>query len=134
MIIFSNGYDRLNQSHHNELQINLKQLSGTIDGYADQTQQFRSYYSKSSKIKHARESFLAKFREQNQELKSRGQKPKPLPDIDRLFPNEQEPDRIESVTLTAQMNEHCQEVETNIMQGLIKLWVTQGIYSERLIN
>lgn len=45
-----------------------------------------------------------------------------------------EPERLKSVQLTAQMNEYCQEVETSIMQGLVKLWVTQGIHSERIIN
>jgi len=130
----TNGYDRLNQAHHDGLISNLKQLSSSIDAYSDKTQQFRSYWSKSNKVKNAREAFLTKWREQNQALRSRGQKPKPLPDVDKMFPSETEPDRIESVTLTAQMNEYCEEVETSIMQGLVKLWVTQGIQSERVIQ
>lgn len=132
--INSNGYDRLNQSHHKPLITNLKQLSSSIDGYADQTQNFRSYYSKSSKNKHLRAEAITKWKERNQELRSRGQKPIPLPNLDRQYPTEKEPERLEAVALTAQMNEHCQEIETSIMQGLVKLWVSQGIHSERIIN
>eukprot|EP01083_Nonionella_stella_P093825 263088_1 len=128
------GYNRLHHSHHDGLMSNLKQLSGAIDAYAEQTQHFRSYYSKSLKNKTNREDFIAKFREQNMKLKSRGQKPRPLPEVDRMFPAQPEPDRIESVTLTAQMNEYCQEVDTSIMQALVKLWVTQGIHSENVIQ
>eukprot|EP01083_Nonionella_stella_P263851 895789_1 len=118
----TNGYDRLHHSHDDSLMVHLKQLSTSIDAYGDQTQSFRSYYSKSSKNKSKKEDYLAKFREENMKLKSRGQKPRPMVNIDKLFPPEPEPDRMESVTLTAQMNEYCQEVETSIMQGLVKLW------------
>lgn len=109
-------------------------MSSSIDGYADQTQNFRSYYSKSSKNKHLRAEAITKWKERNQELRSRGQKPIPLPNLDRQYPTEKEPERLEAVALTAQMNEHCQEIETSIMQGLVKLWVSQGIHSERIIN
>eukprot|EP00485_Elphidium_margaritaceum_P024292 CAMPEP_0202712910 /NCGR_PEP_ID=MMETSP1385-20130828/47558_1 /ASSEMBLY_ACC=CAM_ASM_000861 /TAXON_ID=933848 /ORGANISM="Elphidium margaritaceum" /LENGTH=364 /DNA_ID=CAMNT_0049373101 /DNA_START=47 /DNA_END=1141 /DNA_ORIENTATION=+ len=129
----TNGYDRLNQSHHEGLNTNLKQLSGSIDVYAEQTQQFRAYHSKTYKNRQARERAMKKWSDHNQELKSRGQKTKPQPDLDRMFPAEAEPQRIEAVTLTAQMNEYCEEVETNIMQGLVKLWVTQGIHSGKRV-
>merc|ERR1712113_772797 len=112
---------RLHFSYDDSLMGHLKHLSGSIDAYSDQTQQFRSYYSKSSKAKSKKEEYLRKFNEENMRLQSRGQKKRPLGNIDKLFPPEPEPDRIESITLTAQMNEYCNEVETSIMQGLVKL-------------
>ena len=128
-----NGSNRLHHSHQGALMTHFKQLNGAIDAYADQTQNFRAYWSKSNRNKTAKEEAVAKWKNDNNMRVSRGQKKLPRPDFERQFPAEPEPDRMESVTLTAQMNEYCEEVETSIMQGLVKLWVTQGIQSERVI-
>jgi len=67
-------------------------------------------------------------------LKSRGLKVDPLPDYDSLFPKEPEPSRLESVTVCAQMAEYTQEVEHSVLQGLAKLWITQGFHGDDLIQ
>ena len=128
------GYERLHHSHHRPLMSNMKQLSHCIDSYSQETGLFRTYYAKQAKNENNKSAFMDKFRKENEHLKSRGQKPRPQPDTDRLFPKEAEPARIESVTLTAQMSEYCDEIETSVMQGLVKLWVTQGIHSEKIIQ
>lgn len=130
----TNKSSRLHHSHQEGLEVNMKQLSGAIDYYSDQAQNFRIYYSRSNKNKMRREKFKSQWMEENQALRAQGRKPRPMPDLDRQFPPEQEPDRMDSVTATAQMNEYCEEVETSIMQGLVKLWVSQGIHAAKVIK
>ena len=112
----------------------MKQLSGAVDAYSDHSQNFRIYYSRSSKNKQRRDEFKANLAQENRELRAQGRKARPMPDLDRQFPPEPEPSRMDSVTVTAQMNEYCEEVETSIMQGLVKLWVTQGIHADKVIQ
>lgn len=114
--------------------MNLKQLSGAIDAYSDQAQNFRIYYAMSSKQQTKRQNFKKQIEEENRELRAQGRRQRDMPDLDKQFPPIPEPDRMESVTVTAQMNEYCEEVETSIMQGLVKLWVSQGVHAEKVIK
>jgi len=130
----TNKSSRLHHSHRDGLEMNLKQLSGAIDAYSEQAQNFRIFYAMSSKNEAKREAFRTAIENENRELRAQGRKTKTMPDLDRKYPRVPEPDRMESVTVTAQMNEYCEEVETSIMQGLVKLWVSQGVHADKVIK
>jgi len=130
----TNKSSRLHHSHQEGLEMNLKQLTGAVDAYANYSDSFRRYYSASRRLQAKRDAFKENFMNENRSLRAQGRKPRPMPDLDSLFPEEEEPSRMDSVTCTAQMNEYCEEVETSIMQGLVKLWVTQGIHADKVIQ
>jgi len=125
------SFERLHQSHEYQLLDTLRQLSNSIDDFEIQTTAFRTYHSKSVKTKMLREETMQKYLEESKARKMRGLRVTPAPNVDKLFPKEPEPSRKEALTLVAQMSQYAEEIDSSVMQGLTKLWVTQGLHQDK---
>lgn len=126
-------FDRLHHLHENALISDLRQLSGSIDQYSKESNDFRVYWTKSHQSTRNRETHQRRLEAVNRERRMRGEKPKPIPNFDKEYPPIPEPDRMESVTICAQMNEYTEDIEASAISALTKLWITQGLHVNKLL-
>ena len=123
-------FDRLHHNYQDPLINNLKQLSNSIDSYASETQHFKNYYRSCKNVQTRKQEYLERLHSENRDRKSRGLGQRQIPDdLHRIFPQDPEPNRLESTTLTAQMESYTKEISTNVIQGLSKLFMTQSFQS-----
>jgi len=127
-------FERLHHSHANSLVNNLRSLATCIDEYGNESQKFKQYWTKLYKKKKLREAQLLKQLERQKELRSQGRRDIGLQGIDEELMSEPEPPRLDSIALSTQMHHHTSEVEQSVLQGLSKLWLTQGLHQDEQMS
>lgn len=128
----SPNYDTLELSLDPYMEKNLEFLLDSVDEYNSE-QSNLAYWQRSVAREQAKiQGFLSKRRAENAQRQAQGLKPLPAEEeseeaIARMFKLPSEPSRLESLLITAQMDEYCKQIEAFAGPTLAKMYAVNEI-------
>ena len=123
-------FNRLGHNHGLSFFNAINNLSKSINDYNNDSNEFRNYYRSCEQIKKRREFAVQSILENNKNAK--GAQRQEIGDLNKKFPFDEEPSRLKSMALAAQMSEYTEQIENTALQGLAKVWVSQGLHQDQL--
>ena len=111
------------------LEKNLEFLIDCIDELAVELNKFQYHQRSVQRIRQQQEAYLAKKRQENQARRLHGQEPMPDEDTSNnpLFKPIPEQSRLESLLITNQVHQYCQQINTFAGQSFSKLFLLGGL-------
>jgi len=122
-------FERLNLTTNPFLEKNLEFLIDCIDELAVELNKFQYHQRSVQRIRQQQEAYLAKKRQENQARRLHGQEPMPDEDTSNnpLFKPIPEQSRLESLLITNQVHQYCQQINTFAGQSFSKLFLLGGL-------
>eukprot|EP00730_Choanoeca_flexa_P015334 TRINITY_DN7021_c0_g1_i4.p1 TRINITY_DN7021_c0_g1~~TRINITY_DN7021_c0_g1_i4.p1 ORF type:complete len:366 (+),score=71.02 TRINITY_DN7021_c0_g1_i4:88-1185(+) len=123
----SEVFDRLDLSTHTFMEKNIRHLMERIDELAGETSKYQNYYKQLKKQEDQIEIRLAQLPAENEARRAKGQHPWSEDDVRNSFKALEPPSRLDSLLITAQINNYCKQVSQFNSQSFGKLYLAKAV-------
>uniref|UniRef100_A0A7N0U3D9 Eukaryotic translation initiation factor 3 subunit H n=1 Tax=Kalanchoe fedtschenkoi TaxID=63787 RepID=A0A7N0U3D9_KALFE len=122
-------FDRLRLSTSPFMERNLEFLTECMDDLAVEQQKFQYYYRNVSRQQAQQQAWLQKRRTENMARKAAGEEPLPEEDPSNpIFKPIQEPTRLDSLLITNQISNYCNQINGVAGQSFTKLNLMKALH------
>ncbi|KAL4235568.1 Eukaryotic translation initiation factor 3 subunit H [Mactra antiquata] len=121
------SFDYLDLGTSSMLEKNLRLLMESVDEVAIDANKFVNYQRQYQKQNLAKTQYLQKRQQENQQRIARGEKPLPDEDINKIFKPLQTPPRLDSLLITGQIDNYCQQIGEFSSQSFGKLFLAESL-------
>jgi translation initiation factor 3 subunit H len=119
----SEEFDRLDLSPNVFMEKNIHRLMEAIDELAGETQKYQQYHRQIQKKQQEMQQYQQRRQAENATRIAQGQEPLPEEDLEAVFKLPHAPSRLDSLLITAQINQYCRQVSEHTRQSFCKLYV-----------
>jgi len=109
------------------LEKNMRQLMECVDDVAMDTNKYLNYMRQNFRQTQAKQQYLQKRQQENQQRQNRGEPPLPEEDVNKLFKPVQPPTRLDCLLVASQMNQYCQAISQFSAQSIGKLFMAESL-------
>lgn len=123
-------YSFLDLSTSNVLEKNLRSLIENVDELASETTKYLNYHKQLQKQNHLKQQHLQKREAENSARRARGEPPLPDEDINKIFKPIPPISRLESLLISNQIKNYCQQVNEFASQSFSNLFLAEGLQNK----
>ncbi|PVD23497.1 hypothetical protein C0Q70_16769 [Pomacea canaliculata] len=109
------------------LEKNLRQLMECVDDVAMDTNKYVNFQRQNFRQQQAKQQYLQKRQQENQQRAQRGEPPLPDEDISKLFKPLQPPPRLDCLLVADQIDQYCKSVSEFSSQSIAKLLIAESL-------
>jgi translation initiation factor 3 subunit H len=124
-------FDRLVLSTNPYLEKNLEFLSECIDDLQQEQQKISFFNRNAARQQQQQAQWLQKRRAENFQRRAAGEEPLPEEDPNNpIFKALVEPSKLDSLLITNQINNYCNQINQFAGQGMEKMYLMQGLHQD----
>lgn len=124
-------FDRLVLSTNPYLEKNLEFLSECLDDLQVEQQKISFYNRNAARQQQQQAQWLQKRRAENFQRRAAGEEPLPEEDNNNpIFKALSEPSKLDSLLITNQINNYCNQINQFAGQGMEKMYLMQGLHQD----
>merc|ERR1719317_1626363 len=112
------------------LEKNLRQLMECVDDVAVDTNKYLNFQRNNFRQQQAKQQYIMKRDQENQQRRQRGEAPLPDEDVNKLFKPLPTPQRLDCTPVAGQMDNYCKQVCEFASQSLGKLFMAETIHQD----
>ncbi|KAK7101227.1 eukaryotic translation initiation factor 3 subunit H-B-like [Littorina saxatilis] len=109
------------------LEKNLRQLMECVDDVAMDTNKYLNFMRQNFRQQQAKQQYLQKRQQENQQRQVRGEPPLPEEDINKMFKPLQSPPRLDCLLVANQIDQYCNSISQFSAQSIAKLFMAESL-------
>nr|KAG5714025.1 hypothetical protein BaRGS_020353 [Batillaria attramentaria] len=109
------------------LEKNLRQLMECVDDVAMDTNKYLNFQRQNFRQQQAKQQYLLKRQQENQQRTARGEPPLPEEDINKMFKPLQPPPRLDCLLVANQIDQYCNSISEFSSQSIAKLLMAESL-------
>ncbi|XP_052243304.1 eukaryotic translation initiation factor 3 subunit H-like [Dreissena polymorpha] len=126
------SFDYLDLGTSSMLEKNLRLLMESVDEVAMDANKFVNFQRQLQKQNMLKQQHIQKRQQENIQRVARGEKPLPEEDINKLFKPIPVPPRLDSLLVTGQIDNYCQQIGEFAAQSFGKLFVAETLQETKV--
>lgn len=123
-------YNFLDLSTSNVLEKTMRSLIENTDELAGETNKYLMYHKQLQKQNHLKQQYLQKREAENTARRSRGEPALPEEDLNKMFKPIPPVSRLESLLISNQIKNFCQQINEFSAQSFSNLFIAEGVQNK----
>ena len=123
-------YNFLDLSTSSVLEKSMRSLIENTDELAAETNKYLNYHKQLQKQNHQKQLYLQKRDAENVARRSRGEPPLPEEDINKIYKPIQPVSRLESLLISSQIKNFCQQINEFTATSFSNLFIAEGVQNK----